>query len=199
VVDGAGGHPRREELEALRPSIFSMLGAHAELVTGAGVITAPGLLADAPRWLEWWWTGERGVPEALRVNLDPVAPDFFDYTLAEWYATVEQTREPRMAGPYVDYACTNEYAVTLSCPVRAGAGAFAGVAAADVLVSSIERRVLPALAALERPVALTSADGRVIVSNAASLVPGRRVGLDGPAARGVRAASPVRSWLLVDL
>jgi DNA-binding FadR family transcriptional regulator len=189
---------RSDDLEALRPTIFGLLAAHHELVTGAGVITAPGLLADSPHWLEWWWTRNGGAPEALRVNLDPTAPDFYDYTTADWYAMPERTSEPRMAGPYVDYFCTNEYAITLSCPVLAG-DEMLGVAAADVLVASLEKRVVPALAALGRPAALTSADGRVIASNVASISPGRRLALSDKAARRARSRSPVSSWLLVDL
>ena len=68
-----------------------------------------------------------------------------------------------------------------------------GVAAADVLVASLEQRVVPALAALGRPAALTNVDGRVIASNDASVVPGQRV----PVERS--AHSPVRPWLIVDL
>jgi DNA-binding FadR family transcriptional regulator len=198
LVAAAGGQLRRDGLEALRPTIFALLAAHRELVTGTGVITAPGLLVDAPHWLEWWWIGTRGVPEPLRVNLDPNAPDFFDYTTADWWATPERTLEPRTAGPYVDYACTNQYAITLSWPVMAG-GEMVGVAAADVLVASLEKHVGPALAALDRPTALTSADGRVIASNVASVGPGQRLALSGKAARRARSRSPVSSWLLVDV
>jgi DNA-binding FadR family transcriptional regulator len=184
----AAGGARREDLSPLRAPILALIEAHAGLVTGAGVITAPGLLADAPYWLEWWWTGARAGPEALRVNLDPAAPDFYDYTAADWYAAPRRTGGPSLSGPYVDHACTNEYAVTLGVPCGA-----CGVAAADVLVVNLERRVGPALAALDRPVALTNAAGRVIAANTASVVPGERVDV-------ARAApAPVRSWLLVDL
>jgi DNA-binding FadR family transcriptional regulator len=181
----ARGPLRREDLEALRPTILALLGG---IVTGAGIVAAPGLLSDAPRWLEWWWTGARGVPEALRVNLDPAAPDFYDYTRADWYTT----REPRISGPYVDYACTNEYALTLAVPLTGR-----GVAAADVLVSTLERTVVPALAALGRPVALTNAHGRVIASSSASVRPGTRLAVEG--SRPASTATPARAWRLVDL
>jgi hypothetical protein len=174
---------RREHVETLQPAIFELLAEHPDLVAGAGVVTAPELLEDAPRWLEWWWSSDRGAPEPLRVNLDPSAPDFYDYTTTEWYSAPAD----RVAGPYVDYACTNEYALTLSSPVRLG-GRRLGVAAADVLVASLERRVLPALVALGRPTALVNAEGRVIAANAPELLPGMRVELPAPS-RG--------SWQLV--
>ena len=64
-----------------------------------------------------------------------------------------------------------------------------GVAAADVLVSSIERRVLPTLVSLDRAVALTNADGRVITSNTSTVVTGQRLDARTPSAA---------SWLLVE-
>jgi hypothetical protein len=193
----------RDDLAALRPAIFEVLAAHRGLVAGAGVITAPGLLRDAPRWLEWWWTRAAGTPEALRINLDPTAPDFFDYTTADWYATPERTLARRVAGPYVDYACTNEYTITLSAPIRPGADLL-GMAAADILLSSLERQVLPALVSVPRPVVLASADGRVIGSNSPHWAPGLRVGVERgvPAilhGRGAAPSSPLRSWVLVDV
>jgi hypothetical protein len=191
--DAADGPFRRDDLAALRPVIFGILSAHRELATGAGVITAPGVLADAPLWLEWWWTTPGGTPEELRVNLNPAAPDFYDYTTAEWYTAPLRTGSPQAVGPYVDHFCTGEYTITLSVPVRA-AGRFLGVAAADVLVSSLERQVLPALLAGGRPSALTSADGRIIAATSAGLAPGLRVPAAAAAAR-----APFGSWQLVEL
>jgi hypothetical protein len=192
-----GGARGREDLAPLRPAIFEILQGHRGLVAGAGIITAPDLLRDAPRWLEWWWTNVSGSPESLRINLDPSAPDFFDYTTADWYATPLRSMTRRVAGPYVDYACTNEYAVTLSTPVPDG-DELLGVAAADVLVSSLETRVLPALTDFDQPVVLANADGRVIASNSPRWAPGMRVAVDGTAA-SPDPGSPLRSWVLVEV
>jgi hypothetical protein len=196
----------RSDLTSLHEVIFDILANHRDLVAGAGVIIAPQLLLDAPRWLEWWWTTAAGTPEALRVNLDPDAPDFFDYTTADWYATPERTLTRQAAGPYVDYACTGEYAITLSIPVHLGERLL-GVAAADVLVSSVERRVLPALMSIAHPVVLANMDGRVIASNSPHWTPGLRVSVNGgnpavarePDLDSDPASSPLRSWVLVDV
>ena len=193
AAGAAGVSLRRDDLAALRPAIFGILSDHRELAAGAGVITAPNVLADAPLWLEWWWTTAGGTPEELRVNLNPAAPDFYDYTTAEWYTAAERTGEPQAVGPYVDHFCTGEYTITLSVPVRL-AGRFLGVAAADVLVSSLERQVLPALLAAGRPSALTSADGRIIASTSPRWPPGLRVPAGGAATR-----TPLGSWRVVDL
>jgi hypothetical protein len=196
----------RSDLTPLHEVIFDILALHRDLVAGAGVIIAPDLLRDAPRWLEWWWTTAAGTPEALRVNLDPDAPDFFDYTTADWYATPERTLSRQAAGPYVDYACTGEYAITLSIPIHLG-DRLLGVAAADVLVSSVERRVLPALMSIAHPVVLANMDGRVIASNSPHWTPGLRVGVNAgnpavapePDLDGDGVTSPLRSWMLVDV
>jgi hypothetical protein len=192
----AGEPLNREGLAPLRTTIFGALAAHRGLVAGAGVITAPDLLRDAPRWLEWWWTTAAGTPEALRINLDPAAPDFFDYTTADWYATPERTLARQVAGPFVDYACTNEYTITLSTPIHAD-GRMLGVAAADVLASSVERRVIPALTAIPRPVVLANTDGRVIASNSPQWTPGLRVTVPDKPVRS--AHGPMGTWMLIDI
>ncbi len=223
VADATPAGPaRRADLVALRPVIFGLLAAHRGLVAGAGVITAPGLLADAARCLEWWWTSPSGEPEPLRVNLDPRAPDFYDYTAAAWFRPTAEAGQRQVAGPYVDHACTGEYTLTLSTPVPHRDRPL-GVAAADVLVANLEPLVLPAMAGLGYPVALTGPDGRVIVSTSPSWPPGLRLPAAGRSGRGrfrpvtaVRRAGhgapdpagsapdpegpmpPFRSWLLVE-
>jgi hypothetical protein len=165
--------PAHEDLIDFRGAISDVISTPG-LIGGAGVIIAPGLLVNAEYWMEWWWAVPDHDPEALRVNLEPSAPDFFDYTTADWYATPERTGTRHVAGPYVDYVCTNEYAMTLAQPVRA-AGRFVGVAALDVPVAGFETRVLPALRALGSPATLANAAGRVIASTAAAVWPGQRV------------------------
>lgn len=208
IVDaarGRGASPARDELGALRPAVFRVLEAHRGAVAGAGVITVPGLLADAAHWLEWWWTGASGQPEALRVNLDESSPDFFDYTVADWFAGPLGTGGRYAAGPYVDHFCTNEYTITFAAPVRV-AGRPIGVAAADLLVGQLERRLVPLLRAVGHDAVLTSVDGRVIASASPRWAPGERVDPAGgaavamPRARRTAASGPgLRWWLLTDL
>jgi DNA-binding FadR family transcriptional regulator len=189
----ADGGLLRDDLGKLRPAIFDLLARHRDLAAGAGLITAPDVLADAPLWLEWWWTTPAGSQEQLRVNLDPAAPDFFDYTTAGWYTTADQQGTAQATGPYVDYFCTGEYTITLSVPVRLD-GRMLGVAAADVLVSSLEGQVLPALLAAGRPVALTNPEGRVIAATTADPGPGALIRASGGAAR----PSPLSRWRLAE-
>jgi hypothetical protein len=197
-----GGALAREDMATLRPVIFNILSTRKGLVAGSGVIVAPDLLHDAPRWLEWWWTTPAGTPEALRINLDPTAPDFFDYTTADWYATPARTLARRVSGPYVDYVCTNTYTITLATPVCHD-GQLLGISAADVLISSLEQRVLPVLTAMPHPVVLANGDRRVIASNSPNWAPGMSIPFDrpttSPKAPPGNGGSSVRSWVLVDV
>ena len=64
-----------------------------------------------------------------------------------------------VTGPYVDYACTNQYTFTLSVHVYHDDRP-PGVAAMDIPVDQLERRIMPALCAETAPCALLNANGR---------------------------------------
>lgn len=172
------GTLERGHVAGLRPAILDVLDAHRDLLAGAGVVTAPGFLADAHHWLEWWWGGPSQAVAPLRVSLDPSSPDYFDYTASDWYATVAARCAPHVAGPYVDYACTNEYALTLALPCG-GPDRFAGIVAADMVVANLERWLMPRLCALDRPLVLVNAKGRVVASASAGFAPGVLVPANG--------------------
>lgn|GEM_PF-4494653 len=106
----------------------------------------------------------------------------------KWFATPRTTLAPHLAGPFVDYACTNTYALTLSTPLLRD-GMCLGVAAADVLVSSLERQIVPRLADLGHPAALITAAGRVIAPNAPEPIAGQRLQMERRRPR----SPPIRS------
>ena len=178
----------RDDVAAIRPLAAGMLRAHSGIIAGAGAVLGPGVLADAPRWLEWWWPGRQSGAQRLRVDLDPASAECSDYTSTEWYRVPSISGRWTIVGPYVDYICTHQYTFTLSTPVRSG-GMFLGVAGADILAAQVERLALPALCRLGVPAILVSAAGRVIASNTASLPPGAV----GPAGQ-LLASSSILPW-----
>lgn len=193
----AAGPLRRDDLLPLRSPAADLLRRHEGFTAGAGVVFAPGALADAERWIEWWWADRGAGVDRLEVDLDSGSAEFYDYTSTEWYAEPERTGRPALAGPYVDYICTHEYTFTYAVPLL-HAGRFLGVAGADILAREVERAVLPELARRDRVTVLASASGRVIASNAAGLAPG--VLLD-PAEGLVPVAggpSPALPWTLLE-
>lgn len=161
----AATHPYAlTDLAALRPRLHATLDAFDGLAVGTGIVVAPGLLSDAAYWLEWWWRRQpAAAPEALRVNLDPQSPDFFDYVKNEWFDIPVTSGRRHVAGPYVDYACTNQYTFTFSVPVF-HKGKPLGVAAMDVPCDQVERRLLPALCADPTPRTLRNLHGRLIAA-----------------------------------
>ena len=201
---GAGRRPlRRADLVTLRPLVDQVLARHRGFVAGAGMVLAPGALADAPRWIDWWWADQGLGPGQLEVDLDPGSAEFYDYTTTEWYREPERTGQPCIAGPYVDFICTREYTFTVSVPVL-DAERFVGVAGADILADEVERMLLPELCRLgNRPAVLVSGNGRVIASSSASILPGEVIGAAGRGRTGhlawpdtVTAAGPL-PWMLL--
>ncbi|WP_017237336.1 cache domain-containing protein [Streptomyces sp. SS] len=161
-VSEAGRAPVAADLAALRPGLRARLAA-LPLVSGVGFVAAPGLLADVPGCLEWWQRGPGGAVRPLLLDLDPEHSAYSDYTHWDWYTLPRETGRRAVAGPYVDYLCSDEYGLTLSAPV-ALAGRFVGVAAADVYLRHFEAAVLPALLRLPVPARLVNARGRVAAS-----------------------------------
>ncbi|GDY79125.1 hypothetical protein SAV31267_086100 [Streptomyces avermitilis] len=116
-----------------------------------------------PTWLEWWQTGADGALRPLLLDLDPRQSAYSDYTHWDWFALPRDTGRRAVAGPYVDYLCSEEYSLTLSAPVQVE-GRFAGVAAADVYLRHFETAVMPLLQRLPGPAHLVNARGRVAAS-----------------------------------
>ncbi|MCT9930600.1 cache domain-containing protein [Planotetraspora sp. A-T 1434] len=168
-----GGRPVAADLAALRPLLWARLNGSrlSALIAGIGFIAAPGLLADAPWYLEWWQENPAGDPVQLLRDLDPSSSAFYDYTHWDWYTGPHSGAERTICGPYVDYLCTDEYSLTLSVPVVLD-GVFIGVAAADVFVRRFESAVLPALRRIPATAFLVNAEGRVVASNTARWVAG---------------------------
>ncbi|MFG2356285.1 cache domain-containing protein [Streptomyces sp. NPDC048521] len=161
-VAAQGRRPASADLAALRPGLHLRL-IREELVSGVGFVAAPGLLADVPAWLEWWQSGADGDVRPLHLDLDPGRSAYSDYTHWDWFTLPRDTGRRAVAGPYVDYLCSDEYSLTLSEPVHMQ-GRFAGVAAADVYLRHFEAAVLPLLRRLPRPARLVNARGRVTAS-----------------------------------
>ncbi|MFD8810347.1 cache domain-containing protein [Streptomyces sp. NPDC059627] len=154
--------PVTADLAALRPGLHLRL-TRQELVSGVGFVAAPGVLADVPAWLEWWQSDAGGDVRPLLLDLDPRTSAYSDYTHWDWFALPRDTGRRAVAGPYVDYLCSDEYSLTLSAPVEVG-GRFLGVAAADVYLRHFETAALPLLRSLPGPARLVNARGRVAAS-----------------------------------
>jgi hypothetical protein len=167
----AAATPTRADLGEIEPLVVSALGDHEAMLHGAGFVAAPGLLEDAPWWLEWFaW--DAGTRQRLVTDNDPRGAHFFDYTLMPWFTGPRDGGGRVVTGPYVDYLCTDDYTLTFTSPVRRPDGTFAGVAGVDVRVGAVEQRFLAMLRASPRTLVLVNDLGRVVISNSAHMLSG---------------------------
>ncbi|CAA9479010.1 MAG: hypothetical protein AVDCRST_MAG13-1052 [uncultured Solirubrobacteraceae bacterium] len=156
----------RADLDALAPGLRAALAELPAGVDGIGVVTQPGLVAGEGPWLEWWRRAAGGAVERLEVTFDPDHPADFDYPEAEWFHVPRDRGIPWIAGPFVDRGGTNRHLCTLSVPVRDGAGAFLGIAGADLRVGYLERLARRALPAWEGHCALVvTREARVLAAD----------------------------------
>ena len=174
--------PTAAAVSALDPLAIAALQREDDLIVGAGYVAAPGAVRDSDYWLQWWSdynTPRTRRPERLVVEVDPHSESFNDYTRLPWYAVPVRTRQRHLAGPYVDYLCTDEYTLTATIPIVVR-GQFLGVVGADVYANTLAQVIGPLL----RPIGATgrspfvvNESGRVLVADDASITTGDLVSL----------------------
>lgn len=157
-----------DSLNAIQRVAERHLGGRASSIWGLGFVGDPSAFPDRGG-LQWWCrSGPGGAIRRLVVSLDQSALDFYDYTAAAWFE-VARDGELHVTGPYVDATGTNEYIVTFSRAVSER-GRFLGVAAADVLVGTLQSVMQPTLRAIRGHACLVDADGLVIATNTPDLL-----------------------------
>ena len=83
-------------------------------------------------------------------------------------------------GPYIDFACTDQYICTFTIPVGATPGTFLGIAGADVPVGVMAEALLPRFRGSSPRVVLVNDEGRVIVGTDPEFPPGSKASRRGP-------------------
>lgn len=125
---------------------------------GAGYCATDRIVAEGNP-LAWWQGPERALLASSTFGPGQAA---IDLHRLEWYRVPAETGERHVAGPFVDYLCSNEITLTAALPVTLD-GEFAGVICADVLVAALEDPLLPSLAQLG-DASIVNAHGRVVLS-----------------------------------
>lgn len=151
----------RAKLDRLvEPYALNTLALDGVPVYGAGFVAAIDLLSDAHSHLAWWQGADR---RQLVLASQTVNKEDIDYSTLEWYRVPMTSGEPHVAGPYVDYLCSDEYSITIAVPVETD-GQRIGVAGLDLLVASVEKELTPRFLTLGHQVTLINGVGRVVVS-----------------------------------
>jgi len=163
------------QLAALvEPDAHRILDAVDRPLYGAGYC-ASELVVSEGNPLAWWQGAERSLLASSTFGPGQAA---IDLVRLEWYRVPQGTGERHVAGPFVDYLCSNEITITSSIPVL-HEGRFLGVICADVLVASLENALLPRLSS-GADVTLVNAGGRVVVSSDPGYETGDRLGGTDP-------------------
>lgn len=160
-------------LTVLDGPIQRILQQGGELVTGAGVALAPGVLTDEHLWLQWW-VGDDQSARQLRPQVSPDEPNFYDYTSSVWFSEPARELLPHLAPPHLDEGGTNEVMVTAAVPVVADE-VMIGIACAEVTLARVEQLLRPALTSLPVPAAFISPELLVVASTHPELRPGEPV------------------------
>lgn len=166
------------QLEALvEPFAAAALDDTTVPIYGAGFVAAPALLTDNASPLAWW----QGEPRT-RLVISGGFEDrtYIEYQRLEWFRLPQQTGARHVAGPYVDYLCSTEITMTSALPLAID-GEFLGVSCTDVLVETVERRLLPELERSGDSVTLANTAGRVVISSDPTLATGDHIDVDGAA------------------
>ncbi|WP_051023318.1 hypothetical protein [Nocardia pneumoniae] len=166
--------PRSTDLAALREPIVGELERRGKLFHGAGVVMADGVLADRPRYLEWWCLAAQRGPQRLTLELNPHSEYFYDYTQMDWFSIPRDQGRRWVHGPILDYACSDQYVCTFAIPATVAPGTFLGIAGADVPVAAIEEALLPRFQASGQRVLLVNNEGRVIMGTDPEFTPGSK-------------------------
>jgi hypothetical protein len=178
-----GRAPMAADLRPLEPSLRSTLADSSRpRLAGLGYIAGVDILADQARCLEWVRRADGGSLAKLEPDLDPESFGFYDFTAADWFLEPLTNRERSVVGPYVDFAGTDEYVVTLTVPIESE-GTVLGVAGADLRPGDIADAVIPALYAIGVDAVLVNADGRVVVSTSSRWQVGSLLREPSPTAR----------------
>ncbi|WP_340622392.1 cache domain-containing protein [Xenorhabdus siamensis] len=163
----------QEQRGALQKHIHEVLHNNA-WCNGAGfasyaVTEAAG--EEKGYWTLEWWRQEGNTIQYAQLEHNQEQHKRLDFRLFEWFRQPASRHLPIIDGPYVDYVCNGAYTITIAHPVLIGEE-FVGVAAVDMLVSTLDRLFLPVLGAIGKPALIINDDARVVTST----VPGVRSG-----------------------
>jgi hypothetical protein len=185
------------DLATLQTSVFAALDCQPAFES-AGYVLTEGTLADRSRHLDWWHRAPGGGYEFLLLNLDPEAPDCYDYYAMEWFRAACDGHRRFVSGPLIDLPCADVYIMTFSSPIVSG-DRLLGIAGADVAVARFETRIVPPLRRLPVAAVLVNRERRVIASNDARFTTGEKLpsmpGTDASWQHAVPVAPDI-GWLL---
>lgn len=173
VLETARSGPLAESrLQPIRAHAVAWLGT-GSTACGYGFVAAPGIVDGRDRYLCWFQRSDRDV-RRLQLNFDVEDVNVYDYLDMDWYTRTEETRQPVIHGPWVDYTGSDQYVLTLAVPVVLD-GEFVGICGSDVVMTRLEVELVPVLRHLVEEAFLVNSNRQVVVSNSPRWIPGDRL------------------------
>lgn len=158
--------------ELVEPGAHRILDSASRPLYGAGYCASEEVVSEGNP-LAWWQGPDRSLLATSTFGPGQAA---IDLVRLEWYRVPRETGERHIAGPFVDYLCSNEITLTSAVPVVLD-GRFSGVICADVLVADLEGELLPHFAEIP-DATLANANGRIVLSAAPAYETGDRLDPD---------------------
>ena len=195
----ARGRLREEDLSRVAAMVRARL-SNQRMYAGFGYVAEPGIVDSADSHFMLWWQVRGTGAIRLRLNLDPAAPDHYDYQAMPWFSTARTERRRVAHGPYVDYSGSELFTLTVTAPVLDGDD-FLGITGADLNFLELERQLLGVLRRAGTDACVVNDEGRVIATNTARWVVSSRIrgelaaGVDG--IEGVAPVSGGYGWFVV--
>lgn len=161
------------DLAPLQPVVFEVLDRRPEFAS-AGFAFAPCALADRERHLDWWHRVPAVGYEPVLVDVDPSAPNRYDYVALDWYAGAVRNAGRYAHGPIVDETQGHSYILTFALPVVVDER-LVGVVGTDVSMSRLEHVLIRPLRRIAAEAVLVNDDRRVVASNCATWTTGEKL------------------------
>lgn len=142
-----------------------------DLLRGAGIAYAPGMLKDARLWMDWWDSDYSRELTFKPHEFNARSLQYYDYENMSWFTEPLRTVEFSLVGPYLDRGGIETSTVTASLSIAAGP--FEGcVLGADLHVPAMEQLLLHALQTTESDYVLVNRDNRVLISTCPTVLHG---------------------------
>lgn len=127
---------RSGSAEAIDELLRVVVGNNGDVVRGAGIAYAPGLLPDAPLWMDWWDANDTKPLTFKSHTFSSTSLWYYDYTRMPWFTEPLRRGAFGAQGPYLDRGGIERVTITVSLPVAAPA--FAGsVLGADLRLGAV--------------------------------------------------------------
>ena len=164
-------YARGQSSETIDQILKNIADNNSELLRGAGIAYAPGMLTDARLWMDWWDSDYGRELSFKSHEFNVRSLQYYDYEKMPWYTEPLRTGGFSLVGPYLDRGGIETSTITASLPISSGP--FEGcVIGGDLHVPAIEHLLLNDSRATAIDHVLVNHNNRVVVSTAPTIMHG---------------------------